>query len=821
MQDVPYLNSLIESAGGFRSKFAPWEKNPKAKLDAKIQRLQELHANRLRRAVETNLRESPIYGAIDKALEAAQDNLPYIQARQLANSGKTTIEIQKMFEDFGLKHMLEPVVEIQDGKVVTRLNEKKEPQLTFNVPLFETVFVPLVFAYNEMRIAKLFNDRNQFPHYKYSPSRLTMKDMLMSDIVTSRIQRMTAEMGYTEDEKQSIRQMAYYGICLNVIEESWYDEKYDTKDGDKVVTKIQREGVRFTIPHPSRHFWDRTVPLYRLNSDTGVQYFGFWDIKKWSDVKDNPLYWNTDKITYGGYDLFMTATWRIFQMFFPCTVEFPKSLADATNQQNPDRIAKEQVNFLKDELDASITQAVLFDKLIPKDWGLFDYDKPVWMRFVYANYNTCIHCEVIPYTPGCVYLDRYDANKTVAQSQGMQLTPFAQLLGNFLTQHFQSVKQNLLRVNWVNTDIMPADQINLLKRAKDKLYQGVHWLLYSKKHNAFPLGERGDQREAVTSMQNAQVDTQQLKSNIELTLMVVERILGISPQEVGQAASHEQSASEMSVISGSTSNSLEFMGTGVDSARTAKKRILYTAWYCYGDDNVFAEVADLTPEREAALRELGFEVEKGSLSQTHAGVSGKKAKLVMDSFLSDREGVTRLSDSKLGISMMQMLGQYAANPALLGAIGVKKFVELSMMVWRMVGLPSDFRIDIAKIQEMNPQAQQQEMLKMIAQLKDEIVKEAVTVTEQQIKQQVADPVTQEFLSLKQMLQQMQAQDQMQNEAIKRIMPIIEAVEASAHPAPPILPPQLPPQGLIQTQPQPAPLNAPAPVGPPPIASIPS
>jgi len=812
MQDIQYLESLGGKTDELRKLFTA--KQPK---DG-IKRLQEHHSSRLRRAIETCTQEAPIYGGIDKALAAAEKNVLGIQARELAASGKSNEEIMEMFKAFGLENMLEPLVQVVDGvekQVFANIGGKNEPVLTFNKPLFDEVFIPLVVSYADMRAGKLFNDRNTWPRYKYTPSRMTLRDTMVADIVTSRVQRMASEMGYADDDKQSFKQMAYYGICFNFPQEAYYREEYETRTDDgKVKPMIQREGVRFVIPHPTRHFWDRSKPLHTLNTDTGVSYCGYWDIMKWRDVKRNKAYWNTDRITYGGYDLFTSNTWKIYTKFYPCQIVTPNAYKELERLSGPDRIAKEQSSFLKDEDDATITLAVLFDKLVPSEWGLFDYDKPVWMRFIYANFDCCIHAEVLPYSPPAyVYLDRYDANKTVPQGIGLQLSGFQQLLGNFLTQHFLSVKQNIMRVAWVDTNLVPESQLHWIKRLKDKLYQGITWLTYKgdQKRYILPGSGKASMSDAITYMQNPQVSTAELAQNINLTLMVLERLLGFTAQEIGASATHEQSATEHTILARNSSVNLEFMGTGIDSAWAAKKRLLYTAFYCYGADEVFAEVADLTPEREAALKELGFEVEKGEYGSTHHGVKGKKGPLTLDSFMSDREGVNRLSDSKLGIAMLQALGVAMQQPELFAAIGVKGIVELLNRIWKLIGMPDDFRIKIDPNAPTTPQAQQEQFLQVIDAMKQKIVEEAVTVVGQQMKQAVIDPVTNEFMTLKQTLEGMQAHDQLVDEAIKRILPVVELIEAQQQP---LLPPIVPePQPPIDP-------NATVPVGPAAVATAP-
>lgn len=766
MQDLKLLHKRGGTEEELKKKFEA------KKPDAKIKRLTELHASRIRRAIETNISEAPVWGAIDRALEAAHHNLTYIQARELAASGKSNEEIIAAFQRFNLDRLLEPVIDPTTGEEMPDPKSKTGKMLTFNKPLFDGVFVPLVAAYCDIRAGKLFNDRDTYPRYKYSPGRMTAKDMMACDIVTGRVQRMTQDMGYAADDKQSFKQMVYYGTCFNFIRESWHREQYVTEDGDKEVEKTVREGVRFVIPHPRRSFWDRSYPAYTLNYDNGVGYCGYWDIMRYGDISDNPQYWNRDKITTGGYDLFRTNAWSIYQQFYPCVIQLPK-VYSSVGPNNPDRIEAQQ-SLMKDELDASVNVCVLFDKVVPKDWNLFDYDKPVWMRFVYVNLENVIHAEVLPFAPGYVYLDRYDSNKTINSSMGLQLVPFQQLLGNFITQHIMSVKQNLTRINFVNTDIVPKEQITFLRRMKDRIQQSVAWLMFSKQHNAI---SDSDQREAIIPAPNPQVNTQEISQNINMVLGVLERMLGFTAQEVGAAASHEQSATEIHVTSRNNSVNLQFMASGIDEAYSAKKRLLYNAFYSYGDDEVFTDVSDLTPERKKAIEELGFSVEDGSKEgDPRFGVKGKKAALTIDSFVSDREGVNRFSDSKLGIAMLQNLGTVAQNPALFQVIGPEQMIKLFQYVWKMVGLPEDFKL-IAKAPDGQAaaeaqQAQQQQFMQALQQAQQAIVQSAVQIVDEQIKQQVVGPLTQELAALSQGVQQVaqsgEQQDAAQNQAIQSL-----------------------------------------------------
>jgi len=766
VNDIKYIESVGGKPELLRKKFET------DKPSDKIKQLQEMHGIRLQNAVDQNILEAPMYGAIDRALEAAQKNLPFIQARELAESGKTHEEVLVMFKSFGLDRLLEEAVDPVTGDAIVGRDQK--PLMVFNRPLFETVFVPLVAGYTEMRIAKLFNDRNQYPRYKFSPPRLSLPSMLASEIVTGRIQRMTQDMGYAEDDKQSFRQMIYYGTCFNFLKERYYRQQYKTHANGKVVSKTRREGVRFAIPHPRRHFWDRTAPLHTLNADTGVSWCGYWDINRWGDIRNNKSFWNLKKITLRGYDAFTSVAWKICQEFYPCVVNLPTQVNSLISSGQHDRIDEQLKQLLSEaEDDSSVVLACKFHRLIPKDWDLFDYDQPIWMRFVYVNTDTCVYCEPLMDAPGYVYLDRYDANKTVAPSQAMQLVPYQQLLGNFLTQHTLSMKQNLLRVSFVNTDIIPEAQVTYLKKLKDAIYHGVRFLTYSKRQDKM-LDQ--DRREAISPLNVAQVNTQETAANIRLTLDVVERMLGFSPQEVGASASHEQSAHEVSITHASTGAGLEFTQSGIDAAWAAKKRLLYTSAYCFGDDEFYVDLNDLTPERRKALEQLGFSVEDGAQDgDLRFTAKGKMASLTMDTFFSDREGVNRVQDSKLGIAMMQLLGQVVAHPVLFQSLGVPQVAQLLNYVFKMVGFPDDFSLKV-KVDADQPQEAQQQMMEVLAKAKDAIVQQAVQVVDEQIKKSLAEPIAAKMQEIMGVMAKLMESDAQQNEAFKQILPIVAAVK---------------------------------------------
>src|SRR5690606_25403070 len=79
-----------------------------------------------------------------------------------------------------------------------------------------------------------------------------------------------------------------------------YAQGFQPEDPDEIEleARIVREGVDYVKPHPSRVFWDSSHPLATINADTGVSYIGFWDVRRYGDLENNPDYFNRDKILF-------------------------------------------------------------------------------------------------------------------------------------------------------------------------------------------------------------------------------------------------------------------------------------------------------------------------------------------------------------------------------------------------------------------------------------------------------------------------------------------------------------------------------------------
>lgn len=788
MQDIQYLHSIGADPKSLKNKLTS------DKMSQKLKDLINVHEMRITRSISRNMTDSRMFWTLDRVIDSPIHNMSYVQAREIISQGTDPQKLVDQFVSFGLQNMLTPLTD-QNGAPV--LVPGKGQMYKLDMPIFDRIFVPLVLAYRTFRWAKIFTDRNISPLYPYTPQVSTLKNVSKAQVITSVIGKMSEDMGYREDLKQVVLQMLDYGSCLKFVKEAWHREEYDTKSNGKVQTKTQREGLRFTIPRPERTFFDGASPLSTLNTDTGVNFCGYWDIVRYSEIKSNKAYWNTDKVNIGGQpSLFAGAGWSVYSELFPCTIKFPT--CNLNSYDSLDRLNKE-FWYTNADPDSAVTIVVMFDKVIPKDHDLFPYDKPVWMRFVYADTCTPLFAEVLPYCPAMAYIYDYDSNRAVINSMTMQLTPFQQMVGNYLTQYAISVRNNLPRVVFFNTDVVDKESIDIVRNEKHRLLQELVWIPYSKRQLTM---QQAQQAEAFHPVIFPQVNTNELTTSITVTLQLLERILGFPAQEAGQAASHEQTARETLIIATNSGIRIAFTGSGVDAGEAATKRATYEAWINYGSDTVTAQVINVSPERKKALEDMGFEVEQGeSNKQNTYGVKGPKAALTLDSFASSESGPDQIREAKIAIAMMQMLSVMLQNPAIIQAVGMPQLIALFNEVLIYAGMPSDFTLQV------KPSETPEGLVKVIEEAKGQILgqvaeqmKQGLSAVADGVRQQVVEPVGQQLQAAAEQVQVLQQDAQQRDALLQRIIEIIQPNATSQ-------PPGIVPAGI----PAP-PVNAPVGVG---------
>lgn len=260
-----------------------------ANTDSPASKLVKSISEKIQTGIERNRRDYRLYKAMDWAYDQPFYQISYTQLKGLISNKPDDKKVLETVKQWGLSHLVSDMYN-QDGSPCCGPDGKSKKAI--NLPVFTNVFVPIVMAYATIRWAKLYNDRNTIPHFKYEPVQFTKENRLRCEIVTQAVQRQSSWFDYPADTKQTILQTLMYGFCINFPREAWFVEHQLNESNEK---KVVREGLRFTMPHPSRTYYDQYHRLSTLNSNSGCSYAGYWELQKYQDVNNHPLYWNQDK----------------------------------------------------------------------------------------------------------------------------------------------------------------------------------------------------------------------------------------------------------------------------------------------------------------------------------------------------------------------------------------------------------------------------------------------------------------------------------------------------------------------------------------------
>ena len=262
----------------------------------KVKNLRLRLSNRITAGRDKNIANWKYFYALDKAWEIPFNQISATLLQSLMEKDVTDQKAAKEVQDVLRTWGFNP------NNILKQIPDPKSPNktmLSLDIPAFFTIFVPLVRAYTTIRWARIMNIRRMRPGFKYEPAFNNAMTRLQGDIITSRVgDVMYRQMGYWNVLKQSVFQMLHYSFAIQFPVEEWYRE-YQWGENDKETKKVEREGIRYHIPHPSRTFYDPAHRPSTFNTDTGCEYAGYWRVLPYRLIRENPNFWNTDKISVG------------------------------------------------------------------------------------------------------------------------------------------------------------------------------------------------------------------------------------------------------------------------------------------------------------------------------------------------------------------------------------------------------------------------------------------------------------------------------------------------------------------------------------------
>lgn len=709
--------------------------------------------------VQFALRNYQLYSAIDLAWDAPPIN---------KNTYPMILYAQGKLD---LGQCAKQLSEMKCADLYVQKNDKGEP-IGIDVPKFYEVNVNLVRSVITRRLAAQSNKfANLYPHYKYEPRSTSLVGKLRADVVSQVMDIMSDQFDYRHHEVQVFRDTLLYGHSVDFMRSAWEREVQWRKkivDGATtekkiaIETVISKEGVGWVNPHPSRVYWDNNYPLSSINTDTGCEYIGFWDVCRWKDISKNTMYWNRDAVGYTSSMVQLFSTYAQYFSQYYCTITPPCSpdkIPCASNgnfdlsSQN-DR--KNNVGFYaQSQPESALVIAHHYQKLIPKDHCIGDYPFPVWVHFVVAGFNTVVYAEILPTSPAAACSYNENDSRQVNISLGHELMPYQDQMTNLTSLLLLTIKACNQRVTIIDIDTMTADGVKKVReQCKGKNYYTENLVVEVSRTKMRELGiEVDDVVKLIETNPGAAVDVI-FRSMMQL-IQLAERLMALSPQEQGQPAPREISATETNIIAGTTESVYGFISDSYDEYRNARKRILYESYMAFGNPELRIPVINRYSPKVVEM--AGFSVvedEAEDFNETDANIpkrhtiTGNKRHLLYDYIFTSRDGAERSVNTQSANVLVQLMG-VLQQPVIAAAIGKEKLYEIVNEIFRMSGAGIDLKLELKEGEnnaiglDVNQQVQQ-----ILAQLTQQA--EQTSSALQQVDQTIQG-LNQQFLELAQRL----------------------------------------------------------------------
>lgn len=678
---TPDSDKLPKTKGGIRRQ---WE----AKIRA-----------RLYDGISANLRSARPNQAVDLAGDAAPIQRWTIP---LMMWGQGKIKIEQAYSSLAAS------APEQADKFFRKANENGKDVIRLNEHRITDISIDLMKSYITRRHAAM--DAlwsNLWPQLKYDPRGTDDVSMLRADALSQRVDIISDAYNYRHFFSQCRRQMLLYGWSIAFPRAAWdrqiswrFKPVNTGEESDEVESYVTREGVDFVNPHPGRVFYDLSAPLANINTDTGPTFIGYWDCVRWGSLlTPSSNFFNLDHV-------FITDTWAqlsggypdFFAYYFdPCVMKWPNcDGADPTifNDRNV-MIGR----YTAQAKDVGVLITHYFEKINPLVEGLGKYDADVWIHLTVAGDCTVIAGEYLPSLPGAYGAVNCNDAKLANQSMGMALLGYQDQASNIMSSMLMQLRTSLIQLWLIDKDSLEADIVEEFKRAA----KDTDWWVERKVlvYSATKLRELGimDPRQAfgVVQAQVQNVFDSGLKALTQL-LNLADRLLILSPNELGQPNPREVSAREVSDIATSVQAMYAFINQGPREQMAAIKELVYDSLINCGTQNFRVPVT----KRYAVsvVEKAGFAIppevkiaEGDEFIPINTPIMGNLKNLIYDYYFDSRDGSERAQNTQGAQVVMQLLQSLLQVPPLAEAMGVKNIMDAANLVIRMSGAPWNFQFE--------------------------------------------------------------------------------------------------------------------------------
>jgi len=636
--------------------------------------------------------------------------------------------------------------EVQGGERF--IKEKSDKTLEVDVPRFFETNINIVKSVITRRWAAQKNKFNElWPFYKYEARSTGLVAKCRADVLSQRTDIMADQYGYRNHDMQCLRDAMLYAHCVDFVRTGWeIEEQYqesnplaDPPDPRDVKAVVTKQGVGWFNPHPSRVYWDNARPLQSLNHDD-LAFIGFWDICRYSQIENDPNYFNRDHIGYTGKFWGPGGPYATFTNYFTYynyTVTPP--YVGEVNPANENDRTSFIGTYSGTKADATVFITNYYEKVNPKAMGIADYPFDVWVRLVCASDSTVIYAEVLPSSPGAVLSINESDNRQVNTSMAMDLMAYQDQLTNLTTHLMLLCQIEVFKVFGINKDLFASDDIEVIKKklGAKNWYADPLVVVYSMS----ALQEMkivADVSKAITIAEAHQGQSiSQIFEAIIKLISIVEKLFALSPAEQGQPAPREISATEVNAIESTTSSIYSSISDDVDQFRAAKKRIIYESLVNCQKGDIVCPVKDRYTEK--TIKAAGFSVKQGENEDFRDDakrytIIGSPKFLNHDYIFTTRDGSERPVNTQAANTLVQLLGQILSSPMIAQACGKEKIFEIFNEIFRQSGAGLDLNLQLkeGESNDFGPDdmAQMKQMVQGLAQGTNQLAQQMQRVVQE-------------------------------------------------------------------------------------------
>lgn len=586
----------------------------------------------------------------------------------------------------------------------------KDEMLKPVVPRICDVKVDIVRSYITRRLASL--DAlwaNQWPLFRYEPRGTEAVAMLRADALTQRVDIMSDAYNYRHLGTQCRRDMLLYGQSFLFPRTAWdrqvswrFKSTNTGEPTDEVESYITREGLDFVNPHPNRVACDLSAPAANLNTDTGPKWIFYWDITRYRNLCDDPKYFNLDQIWISeNWVQLMSLYPEFFNYYFdPCILSWPDINGTDPTLAN-DRPARIGIYASKWK-DKGVLVLPYFKRINPKVEGIGDYDAEVWVKLLVAGDSTVIGAEWLPSIPCAYGAINWNDNKVANQSMGMALLAYQDQASNIWSHALQQLRSSLVQLWLIDTDSLDQKIIDEF----DKNAANASWWVDAKllKYSAKKLSDLGiqDPAKAFTIIQNnVQGVMEKAFTAMGQLLNTCDRLMILSPNELGQPNPREVAAREVQEIANSVQAISAFNNEGPREQVAAMKEMIYESLIVCADETVKVPIEGrYTLE---TIKKAGFTVPDLKESEQDIQVVPVKTRIMgslrnlrYDYYFDSRDGAERPQNAKGAQVVQQLLASLLQIPGIPQAMGKKTIYDMVNTIIRMSGAPVNDQLQMAE-----------------------------------------------------------------------------------------------------------------------------